>query len=45
MVAFAAQSPDLRRLRLGRESFAVKRLLALLGNASIRFLFVDSQLR
>jgi hypothetical protein len=44
-VAFAAQSPDLRRLSFGRESFAVSSPLALLGTASIRFLFVDSQLR
>jgi hypothetical protein len=34
MVAFTARLPDLRRLSLGRESFAVHGPLALLGNAS-----------
>ena len=34
MVAFPAQPPDLHHLSLGRESFAVSRPLALLGNAS-----------
>ncbi len=33
-VAFSAQPPDLHRLSLGRESFAVSGPLALLGNAS-----------
>jgi hypothetical protein len=34
MVAFSAQSPDLQRLNLGRESFAVIGPLALSGTAS-----------
>jgi hypothetical protein len=33
MVAFAAQSPDLRRANLGREGFAVISPLALIGSA------------
>ena len=42
---FAARPPDLRRLSLGHESFAIIGSLALLGAASIRFLFVGPQLR
>ncbi len=34
MVAVPAQQPDLHRLNLGRESFAVAGPLALLGSAS-----------
>jgi hypothetical protein len=44
-MTFPARLPDLRRLSLGRESFAVSCPLALLGTASIRFLFVSPRVR